>query len=47
LRLDHYRQLGGHVDHVVPLPQALARARARVLGWDESNPWPVVPGGAS
>ncbi len=43
MRADDYARLGGHVDRVVPLERAIARAQARVLGWDPVNPWPIEP----
>jgi len=43
MRLDHYRQLGGHVERIVTVEQALAQARARWLAWDSANPWPADP----
>jgi hypothetical protein len=46
LRADDYARLGGHVDRVVPVAEALARARARVIGRDAANPWPIGPPGA-
>jgi hypothetical protein len=33
------------MDRVLPVAEAIARARSRVLGWDASNPWPVEPAG--
>ena len=46
MRADDYARLGGHVDRVVPLSQAVARAQSRVLGWDPVNPWPIEPAAA-
>jgi hypothetical protein len=46
MRADDYARLGGHVDRVVPLSQAIARAQSRVLGWDPVNPWPIEPAAA-
>ena len=43
MRADDYARLGGHVDRIVPVAEAAARARARLLGWDPGNPWPVEP----
>ena len=43
MRADDYARLGGHVDRVVPVSEALARAQARWLGWDADNPWPMDP----
>jgi hypothetical protein len=40
MRLDDYRALGGHVDRVVPLAEALRAARHRELAWNPLNPWP-------
>ncbi len=46
MRADDYARLGGHVDRIVPVAEAAARARARLLGWDPGNPWPVEPAAA-
>jgi len=40
MRMDDYRALGGHVDRVVPLADALRSARHRELAWNPLNPWP-------
>ncbi|HVL57038.1 MAG TPA: 6-hydroxynicotinate reductase, partial [Burkholderiaceae bacterium] len=45
MRLLDYERLGGHVDRVVPLSQAIARAQARLIDWTPDNPWPVQPPG--
>lgn len=53
MRLDDYAALGGHVDHVMPLDQALARGAWQDDGaptareWrtaDRINPWPLGHG---
>jgi len=36
-----YAAMGGHIDRVVPLAEAIARARVRSASWPEANPWPV------
>jgi hypothetical protein len=46
MRADDYARLGGHVERIVPVAEAAARARARLLGWDPGNPWPVDPAAA-
>jgi hypothetical protein len=46
LRRDDYARLGGHVERVVPVGEAIARARVTRVGWDEANPWPIVPAAA-
>jgi len=38
-----YRDLGGHMDHVVPLADVVRRAEARATPWRADNPWPTVP----
>ena len=43
MRLDDYARLGGHVDRVLPLAEALARAPSTVRRWDAANPWPIGP----
>jgi 6-hydroxynicotinate reductase len=45
MRRDDYAALGGHVDRVLPLAEAIARSQSKVIDWDEANPWPVDPGG--
>lgn len=40
MRLADYRALGGHVDRVVPLADAIRSARHRELAWNPANPWP-------
>lgn len=47
MRLDDYARLGGHVERVVPLADALAQASVRRLAWDAVNPWPNLPPEAS
>jgi hypothetical protein len=46
MRADDYARLGGHVDRVVPVAEAVARAQAKVLAWDAGNPWPIEPAAA-
>jgi hypothetical protein len=41
LRLADYRELGGHMDSVVPLGDVLARASTRLIGQQAGNPWPL------
>lgn len=41
LRLDDYAALGGHVDRVRSLGGVVGDERARRIGWDPENPWPV------
>jgi hypothetical protein len=43
MRLDHYAQLGGHLDSVVKLEDVLANARRTATDWRPGNPWPMVP----
>jgi 6-hydroxynicotinate reductase len=45
MRRDDYAALGGHVDRVLPLAEAIARSQSKVIDWDAANPWPVDPGG--
>jgi hypothetical protein len=45
MRRDDYARLGGHMDRVVPLGEAIARAQSRTVGWNDANPWPVEPAG--
>jgi hypothetical protein len=44
MRLRDYADLGGHMDHVIPLNEALKRAAARYIDLDAANAWPL--GGA-
>jgi hypothetical protein len=44
MRRDDYARLGGHVDRVVPLDEAILRARAKQVDWNPANPWPLDPG---
>jgi hypothetical protein len=41
MRAADYAALGGHVDRVVPLEQAVRAARARAEAWNPLNPWPA------
>jgi hypothetical protein len=43
MRRDDYARLGGHVERVVPIGEAIARAQARLVDWNDTNPWPVEP----
>jgi hypothetical protein len=40
MRLEDYRALGGHMEHVVPIEEALAVAERRV-GPMGGSPWPT------
>jgi hypothetical protein len=46
MRADDYARLGGHVERVVPVADAIVRAQAKVLAWDAGNPWPIEPAAA-
>jgi hypothetical protein len=46
MRRDDYERLGGHMDRVLPLAEAITRAQTKVVGWNAANPWPLDPGGA-
>ena len=41
LPLDAYAAMGGHVDRVVPLQDALRMVNVRADAWPAANPWPV------
>ena len=41
LPLDAYGALGGHMDCVVSLDEALRRAQFKTQGWRAENPWPL------
>jgi hypothetical protein len=41
MRLRDYADLGGHMDHVIPLSEALKRASARYIDFDAANTWPL------
>lgn len=43
LRLDDYRELGGHVDRVRPIEEVVRGDRVRVAPWRDDNPWPITP----
>jgi hypothetical protein len=46
LRLDDYRDMGGHMDRVVPMSLALADAKLAIAAPHGRNPWPLsVPEG--
>ena len=36
-----FAALGGHVDRIVPLEQALGDAEHRAEPWPPGNPWPL------
>jgi hypothetical protein len=41
LTLDAYAGIGGHMDRVVPIEQALRDARVKTEAWRAGNAWPV------
>jgi hypothetical protein len=41
MRLEDYRLMGGHMDHVVPLDQVLAEERRKAVAPHAENPWPL------
>jgi 6-hydroxynicotinate reductase len=43
MRRDDYAALGGHLDRVVPVAQALHAARTRLAPWNPAQPWPGSP----
>ncbi len=43
VRLDHYRELGGHMDQVRRLEDVVADPRVTRAPWREDNPWPLDP----
>jgi 6-hydroxynicotinate reductase len=44
MRLDDYAALGGHVGLVRRVEELRPElSRARVVGWDRGNPWPLAP----
>ncbi len=40
VRLEDYRDLGGHMDSVRPLADVVRAERVRATRWHEKNPWP-------
>lgn len=40
--LEAYAAMGGHMDRVLPLPEALRRTRFRAEPWRMDNPWPIA-----
>ncbi len=45
MRLDDYRDLGGHMGSVRPIGDVVAADRVQVTHWHERNPWPWAPSG--
>jgi hypothetical protein len=46
MRLEDYRLMGGHVQHIVPVEQVLADQRKKAVAPHAENPWPMeLPGG--
>ena len=43
LRLDDYRELGGHMSSVRRIEELGKVDRVRVTAWHEGNPWPLEP----
>jgi hypothetical protein len=43
MRLEDYRGLGGHMDHVRPLDSLAHIDRVQVTSWRPDNPWPLNP----
>src|SRR5690606_36747156 len=43
VRLDDYRALGGHMDHVRPLADLAKEQRLKMAPWPSENPWPLSP----
>jgi hypothetical protein len=43
MRLADYAALGGHMDRVVPVHEAIRAARVRTEAWNPLNPWPAGP----
>jgi len=41
LTLNAYAEIGGHMDRVVPIAQALGGARFKAESWRAENAWPV------
>ncbi len=41
LSREDFAALGGHVDRILPLKEALARVEHRTEAWRETNPWPA------
>jgi hypothetical protein len=40
MRMSDYAELGGHMQHVIPLSEVLKRAAARYIDFDAANAWP-------
>jgi hypothetical protein len=45
LRLDRYAALGGFIDRVLPVEEALKRTAYVNQPWREENPWPLKKDG--
>jgi hypothetical protein len=41
MRLSDYARLGGHMQHVIPVGEALQRASVRYIDFSALNTWPV------
>ena len=42
MRLSDYAALGGHMDAIIPLSEAVSRASKRLIELHPENPWPIV-----
>jgi hypothetical protein len=44
MRLEDYRDLGGHMGSVRPVEEVMDRGTLQLTGWRSANPWPLEPG---
>ena len=44
MRLEDYRELGGHMGSVRPVEEVMDRGTLQLTGWRSANPWPLEPG---
>jgi len=44
MRLEDYRELGGHMGSVRPVEEVMDRGTLQLTGWRRANPWPLEPG---
>jgi 6-hydroxynicotinate reductase len=44
MRLEDYRELGGHMGSVRPVEEVMDRGTLQLAGWRSASPWPLEPG---
>lgn len=43
MRLEDYRDLGGHMDSIVAIDDIVGQEQRRSVKWNPKNPWPLLP----